>query len=79
MDVMRVASKLTSKYQITVPAAVRTSLGLQKGDAVVFEIDVDGVVTARKAVALDLPFVTALEPLLSEWDSADDEEAYCGL
>ena len=75
----RVVSKLTSKYQTTVPAAVRAVLGLRKGDAVAYEIGEDGVVTAHKAVVLDLPFVTALQPLLSEWDSADDEEAYCGL
>ena len=75
----RAVSKLTSKYQTTVPAAVRAALGLQKGDTVAFEIGEDGVVTVRKAVVLDLPFATALEPLLSEWDSADDEEAYGGL
>ena len=75
----RAVSKLTSKYQTTVPAAVRAALGLQKGDAMAFEIGEDGSVMVRKAVVLDLPFVTALEPLLSEWDSADDEEAYSGL
>ena len=75
----RALSKLTSKYQTTVPAAVRAALDLQKGDAMAFEIGDDGVVAVRKAVVLDLPFATALEPLLSEWDSADDEEAYSGL
>ena len=75
----RAVSKLTSKYQTTVPAAVRAALGLQKGDTVAFEIGEDGVITVRKAVVLDLPFATALVSLLSEWDSADDEEAYGGL
>lgn len=75
----RAVSKLTSKYQTTVPAAVRAALGLRKGDAVAFEIAEEGGVTVRKAIVLDLPFATALEPLLSEWDSADDEEAYSGL
>ena len=75
----RTLSKLTSKYQTTVPAAVRAALGLRKGDTVALEIGEDGVVTMRKAVVLDLPFATALEPLLSEWDTSDDEEAYRGL
>jgi len=75
----RTLSKLTSKYQTTVPAAVRAALGLRKGDTVALEIGEDGVVTMSKAVVLDLPFATALEPLLSEWDTADDEEAYRGL
>jgi len=33
----------------------------------------------RKAMRLDLDFAEALEPLLGEWDSEEDEEAYRGL
>ena len=47
----RAVSKLTSKYQTTVPAAVREALCLEKGDALVFEVADDGAVTVRKAVA----------------------------
>lgn len=75
----RSVSKLTSKYQTTVPAPVRQALDLTKGDAIVFETADDGTVTVRKARSLDLDFATALEPLLSEWDSKEDEEAYRGL
>ena len=49
----RAVSKLTSKYQTTVPAAVREALLLDKGDSLVFEIGEDGLVTVRKAVPLD--------------------------
>ena len=72
-------SKLTSKYQTTIPSSVRDTLGLSKGDSLVFETASDGVVTVRKALPLDLESARALEPLLSEWNSIEDEEAYRGL
>jgi AbrB family looped-hinge helix DNA binding protein len=75
----RAVSKLTSKYQTTVPAAVREALSLEKGDTLAFEISDDGAVTVRKVVALDQAFADALESQLSEWASDEDDEAYRGL
>jgi antitoxin PrlF len=75
----RAVSKLTTKYQTTVPAAVREALCLEKGDALAFEIADGGAVTVRKAVALDQAFAVALQSQLSEWDSDEDDEAYRGL
>jgi len=69
-------SKLTSKYQTTVPGPVREALGLSKGDTLAFEVAEDGAVTVRKATPLDVEFSRALEPLLSEWATEEDEEAY---
>ena len=75
----RAVSKMTSKNQITVPAAVRDALCLEKGDSLVFELAGDGAVTVRKAVPLDRAFAESLHSQLSEWDSAEDDEAYRGL
>lgn len=75
----RVVSKMTSKNQITVPSAVRRALYLENGESLVFAIGDDGVVTVSKAVSLDVPFAEALGPLLAEWDSDEDDEAYLGL
>jgi AbrB family looped-hinge helix DNA binding protein len=72
-------SKVTSKYQTTVPAPVREALCLEKGDALVFEVGDDGTVTLRKAVPLDPAFADALTSQLSEWASAVDDEAYRDL
>jgi antitoxin PrlF len=72
-------SKLTSKYQTTVPASVRETLGLVKGDSLLFETSDEGTVTVRRAEPLDLEFARALAPLLSEWGSDEDERAYRGL
>jgi bifunctional DNA-binding transcriptional regulator/antitoxin component of YhaV-PrlF toxin-antitoxin module len=75
----RAVSKLTSRYQTTVPAAVREALCLEKGDVLAFEIADGGAVTVRKAVALDNAFADVLQSQLSEWASDEDDEAYRGL
>lgn len=68
-------SKLTSKYQATIPEPVRRLLQLQAGDAIAFDINED-VVQLRKARPVDLAFAQSLEGTLSEWASAADEDAY---
>lgn len=71
-------SKLTKKYQATVPKAVRKKLNLNAGDSIAFEIDSD-IIKLRKASPTDVEFLNALVPTLSEWNSENDEEAYNGL
>lgn len=73
------ASKLTEKYQTTVPAEIRKILNLHKGDSVAFEIQENNVVLLRKATRTDLEWPSALEGTLSEWNSPNDEEAYRDL
>ena len=71
-------SRLTKKYQATVPKAVRKKLQLNAGDAIAFEIDND-IIKLRKATPIDIEFSSALVPTLSEWESQNDEEAYNDL
>ena len=71
-------SRLTSKYQATIPQAIRRKLNLKPGDAVVFEIE-DDTVTVRRATALDKEYAKAIEGTLTEWLSKEDDEAYGGL
>ena len=71
-------SKLTKKYQATVPKAVRKKLNLNAGDVISFEIDKD-IVKLRKAIPIDVEFSSALVTTLSEWESQNDEEAYNDL
>jgi antitoxin PrlF len=73
------SSRLTSKGQVTVPAAARKKLNLKPGDTVVFEEVEKGLVCIRKAEPLDLEFLSALEQTLSEWTSDNDEQAYRDL
>jgi len=78
IDMAKNISRLTSKYQATVPAVVRENLGLNAGDALQFEITPNGVVLT-KATDQDLEFARSLTGTLSEWSSAADEDAYRDL
>jgi AbrB family looped-hinge helix DNA binding protein len=71
-------SKLTSKYQATIPEPVRRALHLDAGDTIAFDIENDQI-TIRKARPVDLAFTRALEGTLTEWESSADEEAYHDL
>lgn len=71
-------SKLTKKYQATVPEAVRKKLNLNAGDIIAFEIDKD-IIKLRKARPMDIEFSSALVPTLNEWTSQNDEDAYSDL
>jgi AbrB family looped-hinge helix DNA binding protein len=72
-------SKLTRKYQATIPAPVREVLHLDAGDTVAFDIEEEGVIRLRKGSAVDIGFARALEGTLDEWGSEADEEAYRDL
>ena len=71
-------SKLTKKYQATVPEPVRKKLNLNAGDVIAFDIEGD-IIKLRKARPIDIEFSNALIPTLSEWESQNDEEAYSDL
>lgn len=71
-------SKLTKKYQATVPEVVRKKLKLNAGDVIAFEIE-NETIKLRKAKPIDIEFSSALVPTLSEWKSQNDEEAYNDL
>ena len=75
---MTAVSRLTKKYQATIPAPVRDALGLRQGDTVVFEVERDRV-SLRRGEPLDREFARALEDTLGEWLSEHDEAAYDGL
>jgi antitoxin PrlF len=71
-------SKLTKKYQATIPEPVRKLLHLETGDVIAFDIEDDDV-HLRKARPLDLAFAKSIEGTLTEWATEADEEAYRDL
>lgn len=70
-------SRVTKKYQATIPQAVRKLLGITQGDFVAFEIQ-SGVVL-KKVPPLNWDYLNAVAGKMSEWTSAADEEAYRDL
>lgn len=71
-------SKLTAKYQATVPTSIRKVLKLNAGDLIGFEI-VGNEVRISRASPLDLAFSQALEGTLEEWSSEKDDLAFKDL
>ena len=74
-----VSSKLTSKFQATIPKAVRDTLSLTSKDEVIYEILEDNTVILRKASPLDKAYLNGLDQALDEWNSDNDEQAYKNL
>jgi AbrB family looped-hinge helix DNA binding protein len=71
-------SRVTTKYQATIPLVVRRALGITRGDVVAFEIE-GGRVSLRKVRPLDPEYLDAVAAGLTEWASDADDEAYRGL
>ena len=72
-------SKLTTKYQATIPKEVREKLGLKAGDRLMF-VEKDGEMTIKKVEGVDWQYLQAVSPTLEpEWLSEEDERAYADL
>jgi len=72
------ASKLSSKGQVTIPKRVREKLGAKAGDLIGYSIK-NRVVTLRRVEPFDVAFHSALSKTLDEWTSPEDEEAFRDL
>ncbi len=68
-----VQSRLTSRAQTTIPAAVREALCLKEGDFVAYRIEEGRVIMTRAEFLVD-PFAA-----FTEWDSPEDTEGYANL
>ena len=70
------ASKVTSKFQATIPKEVRETLDLRAGDSIAFLVSKDGSVYIKKIKSIDTEYLEALNHTLTEWSSADDDDAF---
>jgi antitoxin PrlF len=74
-------SRVTSKYQATVPADVRAALGVKAGDQISWQVDDDGDVKVRRVddKTADPKWQNATlidSKSFGEWLSEEDEEAW---
>lgn len=70
------SSRLTSKFQATIPKEIRQHLHLESGDEILYELLPDNTVVVRKTSPLDLDYLQALNSTMNEWVSEEDEQAY---
>lgn len=68
-------SKVSPKYQATIPLSIRNFLKVSKGDHLSFKIHNKQVVL-EKLAPLDVQLLRAQESMLSEWNSPEDEELF---
>lgn len=73
---MLIISKITAKGQTTVPQEIRAALDSKPGDLIAWEVDPDGRVGVRRMQPADVEYLKAIQGALSEWRTAEDEQAY---
>jgi AbrB family looped-hinge helix DNA binding protein len=73
---MLITSKITAKGQTTVPQEIRAALDSKPGDLIAWEVDPDGRVGVRRIQPADVEYLQAIQGTLSEWHTAEDEQAY---
>lgn len=71
-------STLTTKYQATIPRAIRDALALTAGDRIEFTIEPDGV-RVRRARPKSGELQALEATLAPEWDSSQDDAGYANL
>lgn len=77
ISIMKVA-KITSKGQITIPAAIRKAAQLKESDMLAFEIKGDHLVVRKITASVDV-YLDGVSGMLDEWTSPEDEKAWKGL
>ena len=73
---MPAISKITAKGQTTVPQEVRAALKSKPGDLIAWDVASDGRVAVRRIQPADIEYLQAVQGTLSEWGTAEDEQAY---
>lgn len=68
-------AKITSKGQITIPAAIRKAAQLKESDMLAFEIKGDHLVVRKITFPVDV-YLNGVSEKFNEWTSAEDEEAW---
>ncbi len=71
-------SRVTSKGQTTIPAAIRTAAQIKNGDLLMFTTDGKQVIMKKIELPAD-EYLDSVSETLSEWLSPEDEEAWRDL
>ncbi len=75
---MTAISKVSEKYQATIPREVREFLGVRQGDAVEYRIE-RGEVKLKRVTTPDNEYLNAVQKTLTEWDTKADDDAFRDL
>ena len=71
-------ARIGTRGQTTIPKRVRMAADLSAGDTLAFEVKADHLIVRKMPVAQDA-YLCALEHMLDEWNSPEDENAWRDL
>ena len=72
-------ARVTAKGQATIPKRIREAAHIREGDMLAFDLDSNNRIIIRRIEStIDIELL-ALQETLSEWSSAQDEEAWRDL
>ena len=71
-------ARVGARGQTTIPKRVRAAANINAGDMLAFEVQADHLVVRKIPVAQDV-YLRGLEHTLDEWNSREDEDAWCDL
>ena len=71
-------ARITSKGQMTIPRKIRLAAHLNEGDVVSFAVENDRIVFRKLPTARDA-YLLGVQETMTEWNSAEDDEAWRDL
>jgi len=71
--------RIENNGHITLPKTVCEALHTQDGDLLAWQIGDNDSVTLRRVTPPVDSYTAAVSATLTEWDSEEDDEAYCDL
>ena len=69
-------SKVTIKYQASIPKEVREKLNIKAGDFIEFDIEGDRVVLKKANSNIDKNMLKLMQANMQEWNSKEDERQF---
>jgi antitoxin PrlF len=79
MEKIMELARVTAKGQATIPKRIREAAHIREGDMLAFDLDSNNRIIIRRIESTTDIELLALQETLSEWNSAQDEEAWRDL
>ncbi|OFW79829.1 MAG: hypothetical protein A2887_06430 [Alphaproteobacteria bacterium RIFCSPLOWO2_01_FULL_40_26] len=75
---MKTLSKVTTKFQTSIPKEVRERLAIHAGDYITFEIRGNSA-TLKKVEKIDKNLLKLMQKNMQEWNSKEDDKQFSYL
>ena len=76
MSTSQQISKITVKYQASIPKEIREKLHIKAGDFIEFDIENDQVVLKKANSNIDKNMLKLMQTNMQEWNSKEDNDQF---